>query len=179
MKFSRYTCEDQFLLYFAFRFFFISSDLAHRAPITTSVAVRLFAPDRDSCVLACFLWSTPGLASMKHFAILSSNTYEYSRGVFFHLGTHFFSGMFFFNYYLNRANFGLYWYLVWSKQTLFLPIRRRIKNNRQKNETKKTTADMGTRQELCIWRRNWPLNKGTSSTLSPMQLWIICGGFSW
>ena len=35
-----------------------------------------------------FLWSTPGLASMKHFAILSSNTYEYSRGVFFHLGIH-------------------------------------------------------------------------------------------
>ena len=52
MKFSRYTCEDQFLFYFACRFFFISSDLAHRAPITTSVAVRLFAPDRDSCVLA-------------------------------------------------------------------------------------------------------------------------------
>ena len=33
-----------------------------------------------------FLWSTPGLALMKHFAILSSNKYEYSRGVFFHLG---------------------------------------------------------------------------------------------
>ena len=30
------------------------------------------------------LWSTPGLASMKHFAILSSNTYEYiqSRRIF-------------------------------------------------------------------------------------------------
>ena len=37
---------------FCVSFFFISSDLAHRAPITTSVAVRLFAPDRDSCVLA-------------------------------------------------------------------------------------------------------------------------------
>ena len=38
---------------FILRFvFFISSDLAHRAPITNSVAVRLFAPDRDSCVLA-------------------------------------------------------------------------------------------------------------------------------
>ena len=35
-----------------------------------------------------FLWSTPGLALMKHFAILSSNTYEFSRGVFFHLGTY-------------------------------------------------------------------------------------------
>ena len=37
---------------FCVSFFFISSDLAHRAPITSSVAVRLFAPDRDSCVLA-------------------------------------------------------------------------------------------------------------------------------
>ena len=32
------------------------------------------------------LWPTPGLASMKHFAISSSDTYEYSRGLFFHLG---------------------------------------------------------------------------------------------
>ena len=50
------------------------------------------------------LWSTPGLASMKHFAIRSSNTYEYSRGVFFHLGIHFFSGMFS----STRTKLGLY-----------------------------------------------------------------------
>ena len=35
------------------------------------------------------LWSTPGLASMKHFAIFFSDTY--SRGVFFNLGYSFFS----------------------------------------------------------------------------------------
>ena len=46
------TC-DQFHFYFAFRFLFCSSDLAHKAPIIcTAVVVRLFAPDRDSCVLA-------------------------------------------------------------------------------------------------------------------------------
>ena len=33
-------------------FFFFSSDLAHRAPIVTAVVVRLFAPDRESYVLA-------------------------------------------------------------------------------------------------------------------------------
>ena len=37
---------------FSVSFFFFSSDLAHRAPIMTAVVVRLFAPDRDSCVLA-------------------------------------------------------------------------------------------------------------------------------
>ena len=53
MKFSRYTCEDSSIFILCFVFFFISSsDLAHSAPITNSVAVRLFAPDRDSCVLA-------------------------------------------------------------------------------------------------------------------------------
>ena len=51
-----------------------------------------------------FLWPTPGLASMKHFAILSSNTYEYSRGVFFHPGIHSFPACFS----STRANFGLY-----------------------------------------------------------------------
>ena len=89
---------------FCVSFFFISSDLAHRAPITTPVAGRLFAPDRDSCVLASFCGLPPGLASMKHFAILSSNTYEYSRGVFFHLGIHSFPASFS----STRANFGLY-----------------------------------------------------------------------
>ena len=44
------------------------------------------------------LWSPPGLASMKHFAIFSSDTCEYSRGVFFHLDYSFFvRHMFFFN----------------------------------------------------------------------------------
>ena len=36
---------------FCLSIFFSSSDLAHIARITNSVAVRLFAPDRDSCVL--------------------------------------------------------------------------------------------------------------------------------
>ena len=50
------------------------------------------------------LWSTRGLASMKHFAILSSNTYEYSRGLYFHLGIRFFSGI----SSSTRTNIGLY-----------------------------------------------------------------------
>ena len=46
------TC-DQFHFYFAFRFCFSSSDLAHRAPvICNAVVVRLFVPDRDPCGLA-------------------------------------------------------------------------------------------------------------------------------
>ena len=53
LKFSSCTCEDQFhfFLFCASFFYFFSSDLAHRTPIITSVVVRLFAPDRDSCVL--------------------------------------------------------------------------------------------------------------------------------
>ena len=40
--------------------------------LLAAVVVRLFAADRDSCVLA-LLWSTPGLASMKHFAIFPAD----------------------------------------------------------------------------------------------------------
>ena len=53
LKYSSCTCEDQFHFYFVFRFFFLfSAQTCLRAPIITTVVVRLFAPDRDSCVLA-------------------------------------------------------------------------------------------------------------------------------
>ena len=69
---------------------------------------------------------------MKHFAVFSSDTYEYNRGVFFHLGYILFSGMFFFN--LSQP------WILWRKQTLFLPIRRRNKNKKQKSETNKNDS---------------------------------------
>ena len=108
-----------------FVFFFISSDLAHRAPITTSVAVRLFAPDRDSCVLA----SCCGLPLvLLQWSILqfSLRIRIRSRGEYFHLGYSFFFRHAFFNQ--SQP------WILWSKQTLFLPTRRRIKKKQKKQQ---------------------------------------------
>ena len=54
LKFSSCTCEDQFHFYFAFRFFLIQLRLGSQSTYNYcgAVVVRLFAPDRDSSVLA-------------------------------------------------------------------------------------------------------------------------------
>ena len=77
------------------------------------------------------LWSTPGLASMKHFAVFSSDT-TYSRGVFFHLG---------YSFFFRHVSLQPEPTLDFMKQTKFiLPIRRRIKNKKQKPKQKNATA---------------------------------------
>ena len=75
--------------------------------------------------------------SLLQWSILQFSLRIRSRGVFFYLGYSFFSGMFFFNQ--SQP------WILWSNQTLFLPIRRRIKNQKHKNETKKNTAARLTR----------------------------------
>ena len=124
LKFSSCACEDQFHFSSAFRFFFFpSSDLVHRAPIITAVAVRLFAPDRGSCVLA----SCCGLPLVLFQWSILQFSLRIRRTVAAYFS--FFSGMFFFNQ--SQP------WILWSKQTLFLPIRQSIKNKKYKNETKK------------------------------------------
>ena len=76
------------------------------------------------------LWSTPGLASMKHFAIFSSNAY--SRGVFFYLGYYFFQACFS----STRANPGF----CDANKLYFYPSTGGLETKNKKTKQKKTTA---------------------------------------
>ena len=126
LEFSSCTCEDMF--HFCFRFvFFFQLRLGSQSTYSYCRSSTFVCTGQRVVRARVVLWSTPGLASMKHFAFFSSDAY--SRGLFFHLGYSFFSGMFFFNQ--SQP------WILWSKPTLFLPLRRRIKKKKKKKEKKK------------------------------------------
>ena len=137
LKFSSWTCEDQFHLYFAFLFWGGEVRLGSQSTYKCCRSITYSCTGQRLVRARVVLWSTPGLASLKHFAIFCSDTY--SRCVFFGLVFFFFQAWFS----PTRANPGFYE----ANKHYFYPSAGGLKAKNRKRNTKND----GSTSDTYVW----------------------------